>query len=218
MIADSLLQLTTDAGQTITPLGTAPLVSENVIDMSLARDFGQGCQLFLCMTSLLDITAGQVGQATGANVGFRISLHASDTATLDGNAQPLSYPILATSSIFQSAADTTTIAGTTLGNLYKGTKIYAAINPFAWSNSFASIGNEIRAIGNTSRAIYRKNNTTTASCDSRGLRYVFAVVDYIDVSTMTKNNCSWGGGSFRLDITSNVEDPYQFYASGITRV
>lgn len=218
MIADSLLQLTSNAGQLITPLSTATVESENVIDMSLARDFGQGCQLFLCMTTLTDITAGQIGAATGANVGFRISLHASDTATLDANAQPLSYPILATSGIFQSIADTTTVEGTTLGNLYKGTKIYAAINPFAWSNSFSTVGNEVRAIGNTSRAIYRKNNSTTASCDSRGLRYVFAAVDYIDVSTMTKNNSVWGGGSFRLDITTNVEDPYQFYASGITRV
>lgn len=218
MISDALLQLTTNAGQAVTPFATAAVVSENVIDMSLARDWGQGCPLYLCMTSLTDIAAGQVGAATGANVGYRISLHASDTATLNANAQPLSYPILATSGILQSIADTTTSPGTTIGGLFKGTRVYAAINPVAVSNNYAAPGNEVRAIGNAGRLIYRKDAATTASCDSKGLRYVFAVLDYIDVSTMTKNSSTWLGGAFRFDITSNVEDPYEFYATGITRV
>ncbi len=217
MIADSLLQLTTDGGQAIAALGSTAVVSENVIDLSLARDWGQGCPLYLCMTALTDIGAGEVEAVTGANVGFKVSLHASDTATLDANAKPLSYPILATSGIFQSVASV--VEGTTVAALYKGTKIYAAINPFAWSNSFYDAdANRIRAVGNPARAIYRKNNSTTATCDSKGLRYAFAVVDYVDVTTMDHNNCVWIGGVFRLDITTNVEDPYQFYASGITRV
>lgn len=218
MIADSLLQLTPDAGQAIAPATTAAVVSENFIDMSLARDWGQGCPLYLCLTALSDILAGQATLATGANVGFRVSLHASDTGSLDANAQVLSYPVLASSGIYQSIADTTTVPGTTLGNLYRGTKIYSAINPIALSNSFSTLGTELKAIGNPGRMIYRKDSSTTAACDSKSLRYVFAVLDYIDVSTMTKNSCVWGGGAFRFDITSNVEDPYQFYASGITRV